>query len=325
MKVTKDLYTTIQRRTGEIAKKIEELEKFEQDFNVSFIKLNNIGFTIHNKLVELEKIFKQANVPFFSTDGKEMCLVSEAIVYEFIYYMTQSLFTIGRIIDEININFGDGVQNPIKHAFRYARSAKRYLHDQPVFTQKQIDSINEKIREVNQMGESARTFNLEDNLLDTLKWYIDISYYDPEADMMYFIIRECTIPLAKLGQESTLINLHKVYEERQQLDPIDQENIGVIYNQMEQTRILKEYILATAEFIEKMKDTAYKKKFRESLNRIMACKYSVQEYPIMITELERLFSTVTHYRFLEEGFMKANDEYGSDSSTLSLTPKNQIK
>lgn len=300
--VTKDIYESIQGKSRHIAEKVREFEQFEQDFKVQFLPLHNVGFTVHNKLASIEHIFNQAGVQLFYDNEHEPAVVSEAVICDLLFYLTKTLFILRLIVNEVNAEVGYDNPNPIKNAIRHARTARKFQNEQPILNEKQIDSINEKISDINKLDEEAGNYTLENNLLSTLLWYIDTSVYSEEPDMLDFIDRECSTPLKKLGQESTLQKLYEVYKKRQQLDPIDQENIGVICTKEQQMKMLEECILGLYDAISEFELPDFQKKYEKAFNKILTGGYTEEEYPIMIAELERLFISVSEDLEQEEVF-----------------------
>lgn len=290
MKTSKSIYNAINKLTREIADSIYTITTFERDFNVQFLKPTFSGTNLKNKLIELEDKFNNANTPFLGEDEFYESPVSVAILMDIIYYLIQVSYLLQNITKEINVANGINSSHP----------TKKYRNTQPVLSQKQIDSINSKIALANEITEDLNSYSLENNILDALVFHIDENYYEKEPDITLWIDEKCRIPLLRLGQEDTLRKLKRIYKKRQHLNYINQENIGIICGQEEILKRLRRFIFLVGYTIMRLDDTPQKKSYQRDFNRILNSDYTVDEYPIMITELKRLFLDIPEEKKMKE-------------------------
>lgn len=299
----KKIYDRMQHMLSTITEKKIDFEECNQEYHIGLTEFQNIGFTLNNKLTEMQRIFSNAHVKLFHEDEIEDALdaspVSEALILDIMYYLTQATLLMAQILDEIHEELSTEGLSPINKKIKTTRRKLRVYSTQSIFSKKFIDSVNSKIRKFNKLDDELYAYSLEDNLLDTLRWHIDTYIYDPDIDILSWIDETCSAPLLRLGQDNTLRNLKHVYKSRQELDPIDQENIGITYSRVELLKRRKECIFMVYYAIEKVENMTAKTIYQRRLNKILSSDYKEEEYPIMITELEELYFDIEECLELE--------------------------
>ena len=226
------LYQIIRESISEQAKFIMQLEETGKLFDIN-VSMPNIGITLNNKLIEISKIFKKAEISMFIELNEKLNMlnsnfVGEAILNDLVEQFGEGIeklleydSSMGKVINkkttQIKVLQKSG---PIKRIFFRIRSLfnSNLISNLVSFSKEDIEEIKSHLSEYKKIDENLWGYNLEDNIVQSLANYINDRQYDKNT--IPEVIEECIRPtLEKLGLEKVIPQLkEELSKSREQLD-----------------------------------------------------------------------------------------------------------
>ena len=223
-KITQERYDEIYQEA--LFEKVHEIIDQQRDWleeikDLGFEKLPNIGITLNNKIVELERNFKYTGLSMYShlhEDYGPMKLTFVADSTVGVATLDDLLDICKRGVNQITefhkrldsiISGKKGVLQKLKIAFRLLR------YDDFYFTKEEAEELTEPLKEYERINTELFNYNLKDNAVDGVIKELIRKGYSKETAVG--ILEEEIIPdLEKLGLENSVVplklKLEKVYK-----------------------------------------------------------------------------------------------------------------
>lgn len=226
------LYQIIRESISEQAKFIMQLEETGKLFDIN-VSMPNIGITLNNKLIEISKIFKKAEISMFIEPNEKLNMlnsnfVGEAILNDLVEQFGEGIeklleydSSMGKVINKKTTQIKALQKSgPIKRIFFRIRSLfnSNLISNLVSFSKEDIKEIKSHLSEYKKIDENLWGYNLEDNIVQSLANYINDRQYDKNT--IPEVIEECIRPtLEKLGLEKVIPQLkEELSKSREQLD-----------------------------------------------------------------------------------------------------------
>ena len=226
------LYQIIRESISEQAKFIMQLEETGKLFDIN-VSMPNIGITLNNKLIEISKIFKKAEISMFIEPNEKLNMlnsnfVGEAILNDLVEQFGEGIeklleydSSMGKVINKKTTQIKALQKSgPIKRIFFSIRSLfnSNLISNLVSFSKEDIKEIKSHLSEYKKIDENLWGYNLEDNIVQSLANYINDRQYDDNT--IPEVIEECIKPtLEKLGLENVIPQLkEELSKSREQLD-----------------------------------------------------------------------------------------------------------
>ena len=226
------LYRRIRESISEQAKFIIQAEETGKMFDIN-VAMPNIGITLNNKLIEISKIFKKAEMSMFVEPNEKLNIVNsnfvgEAIINDLVAQLAEGIqtlveydFSMKKVInkktEQITALEKSG---PIKRIFFSIRSLfnPNLILNLVSYSKEEVEEIKSHLSEYKKIDENLWEYNLEDNIVQSLANYINDRQYDDNT--IPEVIEECIKPtLEKLGLENVIPQLkEELSKSREQLD-----------------------------------------------------------------------------------------------------------
>lgn len=226
------LYQIIRESISKQAKFIMQVEETCKIFDIN-VSMPNIGITLNNKLIEISKIFKKAEISMFAEPNEKLNMVNsnfvgEAIINDLVAQLAEGIqtlveydFSMKKVInkktEQITALEKSG---PIKRIFFSIRSLfnPNLISNVVSYSKEDIEEIKSHLSEYKKIDENLWEYNLEDNIVQSLANYINDRQYDDNT--IPEVIEECIKPtLEKLGLENVIPQLkEELSKSREQLD-----------------------------------------------------------------------------------------------------------
>ena len=226
------LYQIIRESISKQAKFIMQVEETCKIFDIN-VSMPNIGITLNNKLIEISKIFKKAEISMFAEPNEKLNMVNsnfvgEAIINDLVAQLAEGIqtlveydFSMKKVInkktEQITALEKSG---PIKRIFFSIRSLfnPNLILNLVSYSKEEVEEIKSHLSEYKKIDENLWEYNLEDNIVQSLANYINDRQYDDNT--IPEVIEECIKPtLEKLGLENVIPQLkEELSKSREQLD-----------------------------------------------------------------------------------------------------------
>ena len=226
------LYQIIRESISKQAKFIMQVEETCKIFDIN-VSMPNIGITLNNKLIEISKIFKKAEISMFIEPNEKLNMlnsnfVGEAILNDLVEQFGEGIeklleydSSMGKVINKKTTQIKALQKSgPIKRIFFRIRSLfnSNLISNLVSFSKEDIKEIKSHLSEYKKIDENLWGYNLEDNIVQSLANYINDRQYDDNT--IPEVIEECIKPtLEKLGLENVIPQLkEELSKSREQLD-----------------------------------------------------------------------------------------------------------
>ena len=227
------LYQIIRESISKQAKFIMQVEETCKIFDIN-VSMPNIGITLNNKLIEISKIFKKAEISMFAEPNEKLNMVNtnfvgDAIINDLVAQLGEGIeklleydSSMGKVINKKTTQIKALEKSgPIKRIFFSIRSLfnPNLISNLVSYSKEDIEEIKSHLSEYKKIDENLWRYNLEDNLVKSLANYTNDRQYDKNT--IPEVIEECIKPtLEKLGLEKKVIPQLKeeLGKSREQLD-----------------------------------------------------------------------------------------------------------
>lgn len=226
------LYQIIRESISKQAKFIMQVEETCKIFDIN-VSMPNIGITLNNKLIEISKIFKKAEISMFAEPNEKLNMVNsnfvgDAIINDLVAQLGEGIeklleydFSMEKVINKKTTQIKALEKSgPIKRIFFSIRSLfnPNLISNVVSYSKEDIEEIKSHLSEYKKIDENLWGYNLEDNIVQSLANYINDRQYDKNT--IPEVIEECIKPtLEKLGLENVIPQLkEELSKSREQLD-----------------------------------------------------------------------------------------------------------
>ena len=226
------LYQIIRESISKQAKFIMQLEETGKLFDIN-VSMPNIGITLNNKLIEISKIFKKAEISMFAEPNEKLNMVNsnfvgDAIINDLVAQLGEGIeklleydFSMEKVINKKTTQIKALEKSgPIKRIFFSIRSLfnPNLISNVVSYSKEDIEEIKSHLSEYKKIDENLWEYNLEDNIVQSLANYTNDRQYDDNT--IPEVIEECIKPtLEKLGLENVIPQLkEELSKSREQLD-----------------------------------------------------------------------------------------------------------
>ena len=226
------LYQIIRESISKQAKFIMQVEETCKIFDIN-VSMPNIGITLNNKLIEISKIFKKAEISMFAEPNEKLNMVNsnfvgDAIINDLVAQLGEGIeklleydFSMEKVINKKTTQIKALEKSgPIKRIFFSIRSLfnPNLISNVVSYSKEDIEEIKSHLSEYKKIDENLWEYNLEDNIVQSLANYINDRQYDDNT--IPEVIEECIKPtLEKLGLENVIPQLkEELSKSREQLD-----------------------------------------------------------------------------------------------------------
>ncbi len=226
------LYQIIRESISKQAKFIMQVEETCKIFDIN-VSMPNIGITLNNKLIEISKIFKKAEISMFAEPNEKLNMVNsnfvgDAIINDLVAQLGEGIeklleydFSMEKVINKKTTQIKALEKSgPIKRIFFSIRSLfnPNLISNVVSYSKEDIEEIKSHLSEYKKIDENLWEYNLEDNIVQSLANYTNDRQYDDNT--IPEVIEECIKPtLEKLGLENVIPQLkEELSKSREQLD-----------------------------------------------------------------------------------------------------------
>lgn len=226
------LYQIIRESISKQAKFIMQVEETCKIFDIN-VSMPNIGITLNNKLIEISKIFKKAEISMFAEPNEKLNMVNsnfvgDAIINDLVAQLGEGIeklleydFSMEKVINKKTTQIKALEKSgPIKRIFFSIRSLfnPNLISNVVSYSKEDIEEIKSHLSEYKKIDENLWEYNLEDNIVQSLANYTNDRQYDNNT--IPEVIEECIKPtLEKLGLENVIPQLkEELSKSREQLD-----------------------------------------------------------------------------------------------------------
>ena len=226
------LYQIIRESISKQAKFIMQVEETCKIFDIN-VSMPNIGITLNNKLIEISKIFKKAEISMFAEPNEKLNMVNsnfvgDAIINDLVAQLGEGIeklleydFSMEKVINKKTTQIKALEKSgPIKRIFFSIRSLfnPNLILNLVSYSKEEVEEIKSHLSEYKKIDENLWEYNLEDNIVQSLANYINDRQYDDNT--IPEVIEECIKPtLEKLGLENVIPQLkEELSKSREQLD-----------------------------------------------------------------------------------------------------------